>query len=100
MDFLRKECNSKLTAKHIDINNIDITDKSNNLERDMILSEKTRLMYKCINNLNFIDKTIISLYLEELSYREISDIVGITEKNVSVKIARLKRKLNKCLKDY
>jgi RNA polymerase sigma-70 factor (ECF subfamily) len=100
LDFLRTEYKSKLTTKHIDINDIDITDKSNNLEEDLILSEKTRLMYKCINKLNFIDKTIISLYLENLSYREISDIVGITEKNVSVKLTRLKKKLNKCLKDF
>lgn len=100
IDFLRKEDNNKHISKHIAINDIDINDKSNNLEENLILSEKTKFMYKCINKLTFIDKTIITLYLEDLSYKEIAEIVGISEKNVSVKLTRIKKKLNNCLKEY
>jgi len=96
IDFLRREDNNK----NIGIDDIEIIDKSKNVENDLILSEKTKLMYKCISKLVFVDKTIITLYLEDLSYREISEIVGISEKNVSVKLARIKKKLNNCLKDY
>ena len=45
-----------------------------------------------------IDRAIIFLYLEEKSYREIADIIGITPKNVGVKIMRIKAKLLSILK--
>jgi RNA polymerase sigma-70 factor (ECF subfamily) len=99
VDFLRKEFKSRFPFKHVDIDDVSLSDKSMNQEEEVIISEKTQLMYKCINKFSFIDKTIISLYLEDLSYREIADIVGITEKNVSVKLSRIKKNLNQCLKD-
>ncbi len=35
------------------------------------------------------------LYLEEKNYKEISEIIGITETNVATKIGRIKSKLKK-----
>jgi RNA polymerase sigma-70 factor (ECF subfamily) len=99
LDFLRKELKNKSRSIHVDLENVTIADRSNNQEEEVFISEKTQLMYKCINKFSFIDKTIISLYLEDLSYREIAGIVGITEKNVSVKLSRIKKNLNQCLKD-
>ena len=100
LDFLRTEFKKKSRSKYVDVNAFEIADISNNFEEDLIVSEKIKFMYQCINKLGFIDKTIISLYLEDLSYREISEIVGISEKNVSVKLSRIKKKLNECLKDF
>ena len=54
-------------------------------------------LYKAIAKLNDIEKSIIFLYLEKTTYNEIGDIVGISEKNVSVKIVRIKKKLQKLL---
>jgi RNA polymerase sigma-70 factor (ECF subfamily) len=99
IDFLRKEYKNNRNIKHLDMNDVNIADKSKNLEESLVISEKTQLMYKCIGRLTFIDKTIISLYLEDLSYQEIAEVVGITEKNVSVKIYRIKKNLNECLRD-
>lgn len=56
-------------------------------------------MYSAIWELNNLDRAIIFLYLEKCSYEKISEIVGLSEKNVSVKLTRikevLKKKLNK-----
>lgn len=52
-----------------------------------------RLMYKAIKELNDIDKALVFLYLENQSYREISDTLGISEVNARVKINRVKTKL-------
>lgn len=52
---------------------------------------------KCILKLNDADKAIITLYLEELSYKEIAEITGVTENNVAVKIKRIKAKLLNCI---
>lgn len=54
---------------------------------------------KCVKKLNEGDKAIISLYIEELAYREISNILGISENNVAVKIKRIKSKLLNCIND-
>src|SRR6185295_11770413 len=51
----------------------------------------------CIKKLNDADKAVTTLYLEELSYKEISDITGLTENNVAVKIKRIKMKLLNCI---
>jgi RNA polymerase sigma-70 factor (ECF subfamily) len=57
------------------------------------LSDKENMLTELenqINQLSVIDKILISLLLEDLSYRDIADIVGITEPNVRVKIHRIK----------
>ena len=51
-----------------------------------------------IGKLKAVDKAIIFLYLEEKSYNEIADIIGISPKNVGVKIVRIKAKLLNMLK--
>lgn len=55
--------------------------------------EKIKLLYRAISKLNRIDKAIILLWLEEKNYEEIAAIMGISKTNVSVKLVRIKRKL-------
>jgi len=55
--------------------------------------ERVKLLYRAISRLNRIDKAIILLWLEEKNYKEIASIMGTSEKNVSVKLVRIKRKL-------
>ena len=68
-------------------------------ENDTILedsndeNEKSQLLYKAISKLNRIDKAIILLWLEEKNYEEIASIMGTSKNNVSVKMVRIKRKL-------
>jgi len=50
-------------------------------------------LYLAINKLPPLDRAIIILYLDQLSYKEIGEIMGLSEKNVSVKLVRIKRKL-------
>ncbi len=68
-------------------------------EKDDIpnLDEDINGLYKAIAKLNDIEKGIILLYLEKKTYAEISGITGLSEKNVSVKIVRIKAKLKKIM---
>jgi RNA polymerase sigma-70 factor (ECF subfamily) len=59
--------------------------------------EKLNVLYKTISKLNRIDKAVIILWLEEKSYEEIGEIVGMTSKNVSVRLVRIKQKLQKMI---
>lgn len=61
-------------------------------------SEDIKTLYKAISQLSKIEKAIILLWLEEKSYSEITEIIGISEKNVSVKLVRSKKKLEKIIK--
>ncbi|WP_407426879.1 RNA polymerase sigma factor [Arcticibacter sp.] len=56
------------------------------------------LLRHAIDQLNEIEKAVIMLYLEEKSYEEIADIMGITKSNVGVKLNRIKIKLEKIIK--
>ena len=57
--------------------------------------EETRIrqLYRQIYKLKDLDKTIIFLYLEQCSYEEIAEITGISIKNVSVRLTRIREKL-------
>jgi RNA polymerase sigma-70 factor (ECF subfamily) len=57
------------------------------------LRYKINELYDAIHKLNQVEKAVLFLYLEKCSYREISDITGLTEKNVSVLLFRSKEKL-------
>lgn len=52
-----------------------------------------------INKLGMLDRAIILLWLENMSYEEIGEIIGISTKNVSVKLVRIKEQLKKMSND-
>ena len=52
-----------------------------------------RLLQQFINELKELDRALMLLYLEEKSYKEIADILGITETNAATKISRIKEKI-------
>lgn len=56
------------------------------------------ILHQAIQYLTQVEKAIIILYLDEKSYQEISDIVGISLSNVGVRINRIKAKLEKIVK--
>ena len=60
--------------------------------------EQSELLYMAISQLNKIDRAIIMLWLEEHSYDEIADIMGISRSNVSVKLVRIKKSLSETVK--
>ena len=55
--------------------------------------EQIERLYAGIKRLKESDRAIILLYLEDKSYKEMSEILGITVSNVGVKVNRLKEKL-------
>jgi len=58
---------------------------------------KISRLYEAINQLPKFDRAIVLLYLEQLSYREIAEVTGISESNVSVRLVRIKKKLKELL---
>jgi RNA polymerase sigma-70 factor (ECF subfamily) len=58
-------------------------------------SKQMELLRKRINKLGPFDRAIIMLWLENMSYDEIGQVVGISTKNVSVRLYRIKEELKK-----
>ena len=66
---------------------VDLFDKNDADNR------QTDLLHERIGRLQAFDRAIVLLWLEDMSYEEIAQIVGISVKNVSVKLYRIKEQL-------
>ncbi len=67
------------------------------LNEEQEIEQKIKQLYSAIHQLNQVEKAVLFLYLEKCPYREIAEITGLTEKNVSVILVRSKEKLRKIL---
>ncbi|MCB0665995.1 MAG: sigma-70 family RNA polymerase sigma factor [Saprospiraceae bacterium] len=64
----------------------------------MDYSEDLRILYQAISYLSKVEKALILMWLDEKSYKEMSATLGMSEKNVSVSLVRIKRKLTDLIK--
>ncbi len=62
-------------------------------EADDNKAEQLAALHELINRLLPIEKAIILLWLDEYTYEEIADIIGIERNNVATKLHRIKNKL-------
>jgi len=76
----------------------DIRTDSSALDK-MMENEAVQELMTAIRQLNAIDKAIMLLYLEEKSYEEIAEVIGITVSNVGARISRAKERLKQTLKN-
>jgi len=56
-------------------------------------NEQVRQLYSAIRSLGEVDRAVVMLYLEDLSYKDIAEVLGLTEDNVGVKLNRIKTRL-------
>jgi RNA polymerase sigma-70 factor, ECF subfamily len=64
---------------------------------DYTVEERLKALHEAIAQLNAAEKALILLYLDDVSYSDISEIIGISENNVGVKLNRIKSKLKAIL---
>lgn len=91
ISFYRKENSRKRISNPITTDIFDFSEAEISDEKETNLG----LLNQMISELNDLNKALMLLYLEENSYKEISEIIGITETNVATKISRIKSKLKK-----
>ncbi len=84
-DTKRKSVSSLLTDNLIDI--IPATDEPDETEGQI------KQLQQFIAELGDMDRALMILYLEDKSQKEIGEILGLTESNVSTKVSRIKEKL-------
>lgn len=76
---------------------LNIEDSAEDKEEKIRTYEQTKKLYECINVLAEIDRLIISMVLDDLSYKEIAEVTGLKVNNVGVKINRIKKELSKLM---
>ena len=91
IDITRKE---KTQLKHVKYSDVSLRSiPQSNYSRD---TDQDKL-YEAISGLSDIDRAIITMYLDEYSYKEIAQTIGISESYTGVKINRIKAKLIKSI---
>ena len=76
-----------LNDLHLNINDSGGTD----------LEEKFQKLQWAIRQLTEIERAMIMMALEEISYEEIAETIGITQNNVRVRMNRIREKLKKLM---
>ena len=76
-------------------NTVPLTMDINPYDDENPNSKQMELLRKRISLLGPFDRAIIMLWLENMSYDEIAAVVGISVKNVSVRLYRIKEELKK-----
>ncbi len=69
----------------------EIKDDTDHKEQE----ERLQQLYQSIRKLSEIEKAIVMIYLEDKTYEEMEDILGINQNNLRVKMNRIKEKLRK-----
>jgi RNA polymerase sigma-70 factor, ECF subfamily len=87
---LRKQKNH-ITSLEPDRLPVEIHDEAYNTQHE----EQLQQMYSAIRQLSEVERALVMLYLEDKSYDEMEDILGINQNNLRVKMNRVKEKLRK-----
>lgn len=93
---LRAKMNlNKIYAKTDRFDSIQFTP----IEEGIDTYEQELLQYlkECISSLNETDTSLIVLYLDDLPYKEIAVITGLSENHIAVKMKRIRNKLFECI---
>jgi RNA polymerase sigma-70 factor (ECF subfamily) len=67
--------------------------------QQIVQREAVERLYAAIRQLPKADAAIVLLYLDDLSYRQMAEVLGISESNVGVKLNRAKKALGALLKE-
>jgi len=94
----RKETKHRATQTSlIDIETLPGTEEDS--ARRVAREEVVVRLYDAIHQLPKVDAALVLLYLEDLSYREMAEVLGLSESNVGVKLNRARKALAELMKE-
>ena len=78
-----------------EVEKVPLTMDVNLFEDDDEQTLQVRLLHQRIGRLGLVDRALVMLWLEGMSYDEIGSVMGISAQNVGVKLFRIKKKKKK-----
>lgn len=93
LSYIRKDKRrNSFLERSYNPDNIDVAELTRD-ENPGMEEKKLAFLHRFLAGLNTADRTLVSLYLEGISTREMAEITGISEVNVRVKLHRIKEKI-------
>ena len=86
-------CNNQERKKRSSVQTIPLSIDIDLYNDDDAQSKQIQMLYDRINRLDVFDRAIILLWLENMSYQDIADVVGISLSNVTTRLFRIKEQL-------
>lgn len=90
ISFLRGESQRRRHSVPLDERLHDVADER---AADHESGERMRVLWRFMDTLGPLDRALLVLYLEDRSTREIAEVLGLGESNVTTKISRLKQRI-------
>ena len=81
--------------KKKEVQKVPLTMDVNFFEDTDANANQVRQLHQRIGKLGLVDRAIVMMWLEDMSYDEIGAVMGITPQNVGVKLFRIKEQLKK-----
>ena len=81
--------------KKKEVQKVPLTMDVNFFEDTDANATQVRQLHQRIGKLGLVDRAIVMMWLEDMSYDEIGAVMGITPQNVGVKLFRIKEQLKK-----
>ena len=81
------------------VETVELDQAQHFVTRDNEKEGMTRMLFKAVAKLNKVDRAIILLWLEEKEYAEISEVMGISQSAVSVRLVRIRERLKSIMKN-
>lgn len=81
--------------KKKEVPKVPLTMDVNFFEDDDHESKQIRQLHQRIGKLGLVDRALVMMWLEGMSYDEIGEVMGVTAQNVGVKLFRIKEQLKK-----
>lgn len=86
-------CNNQERKKKSSVQTIPLSVDIDLYNDDDVQSKQIQMLYDRINRLDVFDRAIILLWLENMNYQDIADVVGISLSNVTTRLFRIKEQL-------
>lgn len=86
-------CVSTLRKRSRSITMVELTEMANLADADGEKRQMLAQLYEAIANLPPLDRAVIMMWLDEMSYEEIAEVTGLRKNTVGTRIRRAKEKL-------
>ena len=86
-------CNNHERKKKSSVQTVPLSIDIDLYNDDDAHSKQIQMLYDRINRLDVFDRAIILLWLENMSYQDIANVVGISLSNVTTRLFRIKEQL-------
>lgn len=90
-----RKTKSRLSTVAIDAVPIDLPASQYDFDKE----EKLQQLYAAIAKLSEVERAIVMLYLDDKSYEEMEEVLGINQNNLRVKMNRIKDKIRQLTKN-